>query len=237
MIKRCVIMQPTYLPWAGYFNLIARSDCFVFLDDVQFEKQSWQNRNRILQKDTIHWLTVPVKRVHLSDLIHEIRIDEQKDWRRKHIELLRHSYGKHPHGKMAIDLVEGVLIGSSGLLSQLNREFILATCELLGLKRKFFLSSELGVDGARSERLSSICNALGCDTYLSPVGATEYLRQDGVFHESIINLEFQDFESTPYTQSGHKGFVSHLSIVDVLANAGVKQTYDYVHSNFDRLSD
>ena len=85
MGKICSIMQPTYLPWAGYFNLISSSDFFVFLDDVQFSKQSWQNRNRILIGDKMHWLTVPVLRENLKDKIYKIKIDDTRNWRKKHI--------------------------------------------------------------------------------------------------------------------------------------------------------
>lgn len=225
---RCVIMQPTYLPWAGYFNLIANADFFVFLDDVQFEKQSWQNRNRILLNGQPHWLTVPVKRKHLSDYINKIFVDDQRNWRRKHMEILRHTYSRHPYLTDMLSYVSDALDPSVMHLSELNIRFIRSIAEALNLSPRFFLSSELAIFGTRSKRLLNICEHFDCDTYLSPLGAAAYLAEDAVFKNSKINLEFQDFSTQPYVQTGSQLFVSHLSIVDVLANLGENATRDYV---------
>lgn len=225
---RCVIMQPTYLPWAGYFNLIANADFFVFLDDVQFEKQSWQNRNRILLNGQPHWLTVPVKRKHLSDCINQILVDDQRDWRHKHIELLRHTYSRHPYVIDMLDSVRDTLDPSITYLSELNIRFIRRIARTLDLSSRFFLSSELGITGARSKRLLNICEYFDCDTYLSPLGAAAYLAEDAVFEHSKVSLEFQDFSTQPYIQRESQPFVSHLSIVDVLANLGKSATRNYV---------
>ena len=105
---RCAIMQPTYFPWAGYFNLISRVDAFVFLDDVQFMRQSWHNRNRVLLGGVPHWLTVPVERVSLECRIDEVEVDDKHRWRDKHVKLLRNVYSKHPHGKDLLSVIEDV---------------------------------------------------------------------------------------------------------------------------------
>lgn len=225
---RCVIMQPTYLPWAGYFNLMANADVFVFLDDVQFEKQSWQNRNRILLNGQSHWLTVPVRRKHLSDSVNDIVIDDQHNWRHKHLELLRHAYARHPYATEVLKHVNESLAPSITCLSDLNIGFICNTAKALDLYPRIFRSSELGVQGSRSGRLLEICDYLGCNTYLSPRGAADYLAADAVFENSRVQLEFQDFTARPYSQRGNQPFVSHLSIVDVLANLGVNSTRNYV---------
>ncbi len=225
---RCAIMQPAYLPWAGYFNLIANTDFFVFLDDVQFEKQSWQNRNRILLNGQPRWLTVPVKRKHLSDCINQIFVDDQGDWRLKHLELLRHTYSRHPYLTDMLSYVRDALDPSVIHLSELNIRFIRSIAATLNLSPRFFLSSELGIFGTRSKRLLNICEHFDCDTYLSPLGAAAYLAEDAVFENSKINLEFQNFSIQSYIQPGSQLFVSHLSIVDVLANLGENATRNYV---------
>ena len=225
---RCVIMQPTYLPWAGCFNLMAMADFFVFLDDVQFEKQSWQNRNRILLNGQPHWLTVPVKRNHLSDKIKDIIVDDQHNWRNKHLELLRHTYARHPYASEMLEHVSHSLKCSTSQLSNLNTSFIRSTAKLLNLNPNFVYSSELDIHGARSERLLKICNHLGCNRYLSPRGSADYLAEDAVFDNSNVELEFQNFDPQPYYQRGEPSFVSHLSIVDVLANLGKTLTREYV---------
>ena len=225
---RCVIMQPTYLPWAGYFNLMATADFFVFLDDVQFEKQSWQNRNRILLNGQPHWLTVPVKRNHLSDQVKDIIVDDQRNWRKKHLELLRHTYTRHPYAGEMLEHVSGSLQHSTNQLSDLNVNFIRNTAKLLNLNPKFVYSSELNIHGARSEKLLSICNQLDCNRYLSPRGSADYLAEDAVFDNSNVVLEFQNFDPQLYSQHGEPSFVSHLSVVDVLANLGKTLTREYV---------
>ena len=91
---KCVVMQPTYLPWTGYFNLIFQSDVFVFLDDVQYERGSWQNRNRILLNGQPHFLTVPSIRTQLSEQIKMVEIDAKKNWRSKHVKTIKQAYGK-----------------------------------------------------------------------------------------------------------------------------------------------
>lgn len=225
---RCVIMQPTYMPWAGYLNLIAQADVFVFLDDVQFEKQSWQNRNRVLVSGAAHWLTVPVLRQHLSDKIHMIAVDDAQPWRRKHVELLRGSYARHPHRADMLALAEGILDPANTRLCDLNIFVIRAIASALGLERRFVRSSTLGIGGQRSQRLVEICRHLDCDQYLSPNGAREYLAQDGDFDASGVQLVFQDFGAREYEQKGAPAFVSHLSILDVVANLGLQGARRYV---------
>ena len=104
---KCAIMQPTYLPWAGYFNLISQVDTFVFLDDAQFQKNSWHNRNRILLNHSSHWITVPVRRVALNQKIHETKIDSSA-WRTKHQRLLQQTYAKHPFIDDILEICEAL---------------------------------------------------------------------------------------------------------------------------------
>jgi hypothetical protein len=225
---RCVIMQPTYMPWAGYLNLIARADVFVFLDDVQFEKQSWQNRNRVLVQGAPHWLTVPVLRQHLADPIHSIAVDDGQPWRRKHLELLRTSYARHPYTGDMLALASGIADMEHTHLCEINMAVIRSLAAALGLEPRFLRSSALGIDGPRSQRLVDICTHLDCDQYLSPNGARDYLAQDGAFDASRVQLGFQQFDAKYYVQKGAPEFVSHLSILDVIANLGLQGARHYV---------
>lgn len=225
---QCVIMQPTYMPWAGYFHLISQADVFVFLDDVQFEKQSWQNRNRVLLNGAAHWLTVPVRRQHLSDMVHMIDIDESRPWRRKHYELLKTGYAKHPHCADMLELATPILDPAWTSLCDLNIALICGMAAKLGLERRFVRASSLGIQGQRSFRLLEICRHFGCDQYLSPRGASTYLMDDGAFSGGSVALAFQDFDAKPYPQRGSSAFVSHLSILDVVANLGLQGARHYV---------
>jgi hypothetical protein len=225
---RCVVMQPTYLPWAGYFNLISQADVFVFLDDVQYEKSSWQNRNRILLHGKDHWITAPALKESLSQHINTIRTENKYDWRKKNYKLLQSAYGKHPHGKDILDILEKILDESIIYLADLNIRLILDFCEKLSLRTEFYRSSELNIGGARSERLLKMCQFLGCDEYLSPVGSTQYLAEDGAFNNAPVKLIFQKYVPEIYMQKGSDEFIGSLSIVDVVANLGWDKTMEYV---------
>ncbi len=228
--KTIVIMQPTYLPWAGYFNLMSEADVFVFLDDVQFEKQSWQQRNRVLVHGQPHWLTVPVRHESLSQLIRDIRIIAENPWRRKHASLIEQNYCRHPFFAELNAVLQLLNDDSLDRLAELNMAIIQRVAHQLALHPSLGCASQLGVSGSRSEKLLGICEHFGCEKYLSPVGSAEYLEKDGVFSKAKVRLCFQDFSPAPYPQHGTETFCSHLSILDVIANIGVEQTKSYIRS-------
>jgi len=225
---KCVVMQPTYLPWSGYFNLIAQADVFVFLDDVQYERSSWQNRNRILLHGQVHFLTVPSERNSLDQKINTIQIDDKKNWRQKHDRTLKQAYAKHPYSQDLEAISNIILNPALGQLADLNIQIILTIVDRLGLTSKFVRSSKLGITGQRTERLIKFCQHFNCDEYLSPVGAADYLAEDGHFETAPVRLSFQNFTPSPYPQRKQTDFVSHLSVVDAIANLGWKKTLQYV---------
>lgn len=225
---KCVIMQPTYLPWAGYFNLIAQADIFVFLDDVQYEQRSWQSRNRILLEGQPRWITVPVRCLTQSQIIQTIQVDDEQKWRHKHFQLLKQAYAKHPYLKEVLDSIQAISDYSISYLADFNIKMICKFSENLGLSPKFERASNLQLGGKRSEHLFKICEYLGCDEYLSPIGSLQYLAEDGVFENTAINLEFQHYLPTAYPQLKSTTFISHLSIIDVVANLGWQQASNYV---------
>lgn len=226
---KCCVMQPTYLPWAGYFNLIARADHFVFLDDVQFEKGSWQNRNRVLLEGKPHWITVPALREHLSQTIREIRIDDRNRWRDKQLKLLVQAYAKAPYWGEVYEVLKPILSDlSHQYLEALNISLIRGFSSALGIETPFYYSSKLGVQGNRTARLVRICQSLNCLEYLSPEGSRNYITQDGDFENSGIEVRYQTYEPAPYQQFKTGTFVSRLSIVDVWAHLGREETRAYI---------
>lgn len=228
-MSTCAIMQPTYLPWSGYFNLIASVDTFVFLDDVQFEKQSWQSRNRILLSGNEHMLSVPVKKMSLQTPISDIELPEITTWRGKHWKSLEAAYQKTPGGKVLLDVLNPVYNESRHThLFELNKDIIIRLARLLQLDTRFIQASDLKCGGERTAHVIRICEALGCDRYLSPQGARDYLESDGFESQTSIDLVFQSFSPGEYVQLGNKAFASHLSVVDVLANMGVEFAANYV---------
>lgn len=225
---KCAIMQPTYLPWAGYFNLISKVDKFVLLDDVQFERRSWQSRNRVLLSGREHYLTVPVAKADRDEKIMNIKIHYEYDWHSQHLGILKQAYGKTAYGSDVIDMVATVFAEGYEYLVDINQDLIIRFADYMGIKTPLLRSSALDCGGARSEHLAQICLTLDCGEYLSPVGSREYLMEDHFAEKAGISLEFQDFKAASYSQTANSEFVSHLSIVDVLANHGPEYAYDYV---------
>lgn len=228
-MSRCAIMQPTYLPWAGYFNLAACVDVFVLLDDVQFERRSWQSRNRILLQGREHVLTVPVCKVPRDTRIADILVDPHSHWRGAHWQTLVTAYAKAPHGKQVLALLEPVYTGGDiRELATWNQSIIQLLAGGLGLAPRWVRASELDCGGQRSEHLLALCRAVGCDEYLSPQGSRAYLADDGFESSGDVRLQFQDYAPLPYPQHRADAFVSHLSLVDVVANQGFDFSRHYV---------
>jgi hypothetical protein len=222
-------MQPTYLPWSGYFNLISDVDVFVFLDDVQFEHQSWQTRNRILVQGKPHFLVAPVRKAPLATPISQVQLATDGHWRTKHQRTLQAAYGRHPFARDLFDVVFPILQDESNNgLASLNRTVIEAFSRNLGLDTEFRLASDLRCGGSRSEHLLEICETLGCTDYLSPIGSREYLEEDGFALNPDVRLHFQEFAPSTYAQYGATTFVSHLSLVDVVAHMGWRASRSYV---------
>lgn len=218
---KCAIMQPTYLPWAGYFSLMDAVDIFVIFDDVQFSKGSWHQRNRILHNGKEQFLTIPIRKKGKSkQLIFEVEIDQTKPWKRKHLETIRQAYGKHPFSEDILPLVTTILEKEYSKLIEINVTFIQKFTEKLGLSPKILFSSELPVSGKRSEYIVNICEYLQVETYVSPPGAKEYVEEDGLFQNSSIQLKYFEYPEFLYPQKGSSDFIPQLSIVDMVANIG-----------------
>lgn len=226
---RCAIMQPTFLPWAGCFRLISRVDRFVFLDDVQLARQSWQTRNRMLNHRATQWISAPIRHVSLNQTINETRISEDRGWRNKLCRHLRQSYSRHPFPEQLDALLEPIASSRQLVLSDLNIALAEICLHEMGIDTQCHRSSTLSLrETDRTLRLIEICNQLGCDTYVSPPGSADYLESDGFRDQTDIALEFVAFQPPRYPQHGNPDFVSHLSIVDIVANLGWKGAADYI---------
>lgn len=221
-------MQPTYLPWSGYLNLIARSDVFVLLDDVQFEKQSWQSRNRILLNGRAHQLSVPVRHSGLTTIMRDVAIDYATDWPSAHLRTLEHAYSRAPHGPDVIAAVRPHIEARPPLLVDLTVPIIKSIAGRLGLTAHLERASALGLQGQRSEHIIAICHAVGATTYLSPSGSRTYMEEDRFEDLAGIPIEYQVFDPAPYPQRRTNEFVSHLSILDVIAHLGWEAARTYV---------
>lgn len=213
-------MQPTYLPYLGYFRLIRDSDLFVFLDDVQFERRSWQQRNRILGPHGIKMLTVPVRHAPQATLIKDIQLAEPERTAEEHKAALRLAYEGRPFASENLVFSDRMMKPTPGL-ADLNISIIGAAKRLLDIDTPCLRSSKLQCGGKRSDRLLQICRRLGADQYLSTPGSADYLAADGVFAAAGVPVEFMDWKPQPYGQ-GHPEFVPYMCFLDAVANVGWK---------------
>lgn len=220
MVK-CAAMQPCYLPWLGHLRLMALVDHFVLLDDAQYSKNSWHNRNRILLSDgQIAWLTIPVSKDGLSTPLNNVRIDVDPRWRRKHVQTLRHSYGHHPCFGDLMEILNLIENGNQRFLAELNCDLLQFAASRCGISAKIERSSALPVVGQRTERLERLCQFYGCETYISTPGSREYLEADLFGMNTGLQVAYMDIGFSPYNQKGMSSFTPQLSFVDGLANVG-----------------
>jgi WbqC-like protein family len=219
---RISITQPTYLPWLGYFDLIDQADTFVVLDTVQFEKQSWQQRNRIKTPTGLLWLTVPVVfRGLLGQKILEVEIREADFWR-KHLRGIEINYGRAPFLDEYFPRVSRILqdCGSGTRLVDLNLRLLGWFMEVLGIRTPVLRASELGQPGKRTELLANICRHLGATQYVSPLGSAVYLLDEmSYFRDCGVEVVFQNYAHPEYAQL-FPPFLSHASTLDLVLNEG-----------------
>ena len=214
------VMQPTFLPWIGYFDLIDKSDRFVFLDSVQFSKQSWQQRNRVKVPNGEQWLTVSVLTKGMpNQRISEVKINQNAKFREKTIKTITQIYRKAPFFDSYIDELSDILLKSHVFLADLNIELIMWICKQLGIDTKMIRSSSLMTTGKKVELLINICKELNASTYLSTPGSKVYIDENNLFPSNDIDLVYHAFEHPEYRQINGE-FIPYMSTIDLLFNEG-----------------
>lgn len=224
----CAIMQPTYLPWSGYFHLASKVDTFVFLDDVQFERSSWQSRNYILTNGKKQLLSVPVKQAPLQTNICDIRLTPDTTWQKKHLRSIQLSYPALWREAQLREPLIAVLEKPYQTLADLNVALISLLFRWLNIGCKTLRASDLGCGGMRSTHVAEICQAVQADTYYSPMGSRAYLEEDRFEYFSGMKLHYNQFIPSPYAQGKSLEFVSHLSVMDVIGHCGLEPASAYV---------
>jgi hypothetical protein len=221
--------QTQYMPYSGLIDKIIRSDVFVFLDDLQYVKNDWHNRNRIRTPEGWSWLTIPVH-AHLSDRICDV-VPAERDWARRHRRTVELHYRRSKHR----DRLEGFWEIATRLqrepLSVINYETTMEILRLLGIERRIVLASSLGLFAdecaTADQRLISLCRRFGCDRYLSGPGGRDYMDL-GRWREAGVAVDWQDFAPESYPQLW-PGWVPNLSTVDLLL--AVERPRDYLDAD------
>jgi len=221
---KCVILQPSYIPWRGFFHQIQKADVFVFYDDVQYDKGGWRNRNRIMTPAGAQWLTIPVQ-VEFGALINQVRTDRRKPWARHHRQTLHCHYRRAPYYREYAPLLDEIYRQEEEFLAEFTIRSTILLARALGLRTRFLRSSAMNIEGSRTGRLVSIAQALGADLYITGPSAKDYLETD-LFTAAGIRVEFMTYDYPAYPQCGPE-YDPNLSTIDLLMMTG-RTAGDYI---------
>jgi len=212
------IHQLHYLPWLRYFEKIARSDVFIILDNIQFTKNGWQNRNKVKAAAGAVTLTVPVS-ARLGEPLDAVRIDNAMPWRKKHQRTIEQAYGKAPHYEALAPFLAETYAREWDTLDALNRHLLARLVQVLRIGTPIEYASDLEVPGVATERLVNLVKAVGGDRYYTGAFAVDAYLDVPLFEQAGIGIAIQEWRAPVYAQL-HGDFIPDLSIVDLLMNCG-----------------
>jgi len=220
---KAVILQPSYIPWRGYFDQIRKADLFIFYDDVQYDKHGWRNRNQIKTSQGKQWLTIPVhsRGAQIEKIsINDIHIVYDQPWNLDHLKTLHFAYNKAPYFKKYLPLLEQFYYRNDEFLADFTIELTIALARELGIDHtRFIRSSELeGIDGQKTERLIQILKRVGATHYISGPSARDYIETDK-FTAAHITLEYMAYEYPEYPQL-YPPYDPMVSILDLMFMVG-----------------
>jgi hypothetical protein len=221
-VSRVAIVQSNYLPWKGYFDLIASVDVFVLYDSVQYTRRDWRNRNKIKTRDGLRWITVPVQvKGRYLQTIAETELSGN-DWVNEHLSAIRHAYARTPSFADTFAWLEEQLAAAPRTsIAALNRHLIEACCRRLGITTEIRDSSEFVLSEGRNERLADICRDLGATEYVSGPAAKDYM-DASVFAERGITVRWKSYTGyRPYEQL-HPPFEHGVSVIDLMCSTGAE---------------
>ena len=233
------IHQPEHLPWLGLFNKIAKAEKFVILDSVQYEKNYFQNRNKILGSNGVQWIGIPVVNTkHMDGSIATTLISSDPKnarWKEKYLLTVKQSYGKYPFFEEVYPLLEKAINIDTPYFCEINIEIIKLFCDALDIHPEYVRSSELCVEGLKSDLILEICKATKADLYIAGPSGRDYLNMDK-FAKEGISVKFNDYNHPIYPQKRSETFVDHLSALDLFMNVGFKEAKKIIMSNNEGLN-
>jgi hypothetical protein len=214
--------QPLFIPWLGYFDKISQVDIFVIVDNVQFTSSGWIRRNAIRGKEGPQHLVVPItqKKHFLGQLINEVEIYKNDfKWKRNHLNSYQMNYGRSPFFSEINSILKEIYSDSYETLCSLNIRLIKEVCNYLKIKTPMILASELKVDGHKTDLIINICKATKADSFMLGMGGSRDYADRNLIESNNIKIVEQNFIHPTYTQMWDP-FVSNLSILDLMFNAG-----------------
>ena len=219
-MKLISIIQPSFLPWLGYFEQMARADVFVYLDDVQYTKQDWRNRNRLKNSSGSATISVPIVNENLSGLrISQVRISYAQDWQSKMLQQINSWYTKAPYAASILPGLRDILSTRFELLVDLNYETVRFLRDHFKITTPLHLASDIpGKSKDKNLKLIDICKHHGADLLYDGKAAQSFIDLE-LFAAHGVSVIFQDYVHTPYPQLWGD-FQSHLSALDLILNCG-----------------
>ena len=220
---KAAIIQSNYIPWKGYFDIIHEVDVFVFLEDVQYTRRDWRNRNKIKTPGGIKWISVPVIR-GTNQMVYETKIDHSQDWREKHKRTIHHSHASCDYYDNYKEDISGIYTKKYETISELNIAAIKKISALLGIETSFVNSKDLNTSGKKDDKLIEICQKIGADNYLSGPAAKDYIVKDK-FEKAGIILEYKNYSEYPEYKQLWGDFNHFVSVIDLIFNCGEKAAH------------
>lgn len=219
-MKKVAIVQSNYIPWKGYFDMIAAVDEFILFDDMQYTRRDWRNRNQIKTAQGVQWLTVPVKvKGKYFQTIRETEIDGQ-DWQLAHWKTISQNYRKAPHFLEVAAVFEPLYLERAySHISTLNRQFMEAICSYLNIETKISNSWDYKLQEGKTERLADLCLQAGGTDYFSGPAAKDYIVEQ-VFNDLGVKLTWFDYAGYPPYPQLWGDFIHGVTILDLLFNCG-----------------
>lgn len=219
------IHQPHYIPWLGYLDRMVRSDLFIVLDHVQFERRNYQNRAMIRLEDEARWLTVPVVQVSQKERIIDKGVDNSESgsraWGPTHFKTLKYAYRKAPFFAQYAPRLQQILEARWDRLVDLDLAMLDFLRECFEIRTPLRRSSEMKAEGARSSLLLNLCREAGPGTtFLGGLGGSRGYLDLEAFAEAGIGVRWQQFRHPTYAQCGEAPFIPGLMSLDLLFNCG-----------------
>jgi len=228
------IHQPDFLPWLGFFNKVRQSDLLVIGDHVQYRYKGYQNRNKIKTANGAQWLTVPI--VHgFGQPINKVQIVKREQnglmWDELHLRTLQVNYGQAPYYDKYIGVFEKIYKKRLDLIADSNLEFLKEIFGILGINVQIKKTSEMNLTSSKTEQIIEICKIVNADTYLSGLGAAQYM-EESLFKQNGIKLLYDSYEHPVYKQQFMKlGFLPNMSVIDLIFNEG-PESFEILKSGF-----
>ena len=231
---KLAIMQPYFMPYIGYFQLIGAVDVFVVYDNIKYTKKSWINRNRLLQNGADAIFSLPLKKD--SDFLNVVERELAEDFNRdKFLNQLRGAYGRAPHFADTYPLLEHIVRYEDRNLFRFIHHSIACICQHLGIRTEIRVSSDIAVDHElkSQDKVVALCQALGAGTYINAIGGLDLYEREA-FNARDIDLKFIKSKPFDYAQFG-KDFVPWLSIADVLMFNSLDAVREGISSNYELI--